>query len=127
MQRAPRPALDERAAGLEIQELTVARDGVTRLAGVSLSVRPGEIVGVAGVEGNGQVELCEAELKATLGEAIAAREAATSSGLRPMRCAVSMSACVTVAPVARSRAASRAASKGESARASPAFASLPLT
>ena len=33
------------------------RDGVLRLDGVSLTVAPGEIVGLAGVEGNGQTEL----------------------------------------------------------------------
>ena len=32
-------------------------EGVTRVDGVSLEVRPGEIVGVAGVEGNGQRQL----------------------------------------------------------------------
>jgi simple sugar transport system ATP-binding protein len=34
--------------------------GITRLAGVSLSLRAGEIVGIAGVSGNGQTELLEA-------------------------------------------------------------------
>src|SRR5262245_40380525 len=34
--------------------------GVTRLADVSLTLRPGEIVGVAGVSGNGQSELLDA-------------------------------------------------------------------
>jgi simple sugar transport system ATP-binding protein len=35
-------------------------DGTTRVNGVSFSVRQGEIVGIAGVEGNGQTELIEA-------------------------------------------------------------------
>ena len=55
-----------RAAGapnvlVEVRDLTVA--GVRRGAvvkGVSFSIAPGEILGVAGVEGNGQTELVEA-------------------------------------------------------------------
>ncbi|WP_096785083.1 ABC transporter ATP-binding protein [Rhodobacter sp. CZR27] len=45
---------------LEIEDLRV-RDGhgVERLKGVSLSVRAGEILGIAGVAGNGQSELLE--------------------------------------------------------------------
>jgi general nucleoside transport system ATP-binding protein len=43
---------------LTIDGLTVRdRAGVTRLDGFSVLLRPGEIVGVAGVEGNGQSEL----------------------------------------------------------------------
>jgi ABC-type uncharacterized transport system ATPase subunit len=46
---------------LEVQDLVVADDlRVTRVKGVSLSVRAGEIVGIAGVAGNGQSELLEA-------------------------------------------------------------------
>jgi simple sugar transport system ATP-binding protein len=37
-----------------------AEDGARRLDGVSFEVRRGEIVGIAGVEGNGQTELIEA-------------------------------------------------------------------
>ncbi len=46
---------------LEVENLVV-RDakGTARLDGVSLSVRSGEIVGVAGISGNGQSELLEA-------------------------------------------------------------------
>ena len=45
---------------LEVRDLTVRdADGVTRLNGVSLGVRPGEIVGVAGVAGSGQRELVD--------------------------------------------------------------------
>src|SRR5262245_2928637 len=48
-------------ATLEVENLTVAGDrGETAVKGVSLSIREGEIVGVAGVAGNGQRELAEA-------------------------------------------------------------------
>ena len=46
---------------LEVQNLVVKDElGVTRVKGVSFSVRAGEIVGIAGVAGNGQSELLEA-------------------------------------------------------------------
>jgi general nucleoside transport system ATP-binding protein len=46
---------------LEVEGLTVSGDrGETAVKGVSLSIREGEIVGVAGVAGNGQRELAEA-------------------------------------------------------------------
>jgi simple sugar transport system ATP-binding protein len=46
---------------LEVSNLVVADDlKVTRVKGVSFSVRAGEIVGIAGVAGNGQSELLEA-------------------------------------------------------------------
>lgn len=49
------------AVVLDVQELTVrGADGRTVLNDVSLSVHGGEILGVAGVEGNGQSELVEA-------------------------------------------------------------------
>jgi simple sugar transport system ATP-binding protein len=45
---------------LEVKNLTVADDlGVVRVKGVSFNVRAGEIVGIAGVAGNGQSELLE--------------------------------------------------------------------
>ena len=45
---------------LEVQNLVVKDDmGVTRVKDVSFSVRAGEIVGIAGVSGNGQTELLE--------------------------------------------------------------------
>jgi general nucleoside transport system ATP-binding protein len=49
------------ATVLAVRDLEVrGADGAPRLAGVSLAVRAGEIVGIAGVEGNGQSELVEA-------------------------------------------------------------------
>ncbi len=46
---------------LEVEQLTIpGKDKKQRLAGVSFQVRAGEIVGIAGVEGNGQTELVEA-------------------------------------------------------------------
>jgi ABC-type uncharacterized transport system ATPase subunit len=55
---------DEASAGeplLEVSDLEVDDDrGLPALRGLSLQVRAGEIVGVAGVDGNGQSELVEA-------------------------------------------------------------------
>jgi simple sugar transport system ATP-binding protein len=48
-------------AGLVVSDLVVASSRGTRaIDGVSFEVRPGEIFGIAGVEGNGQSELVEA-------------------------------------------------------------------
>jgi len=47
---------------LVVRNLRVVVDGVERLKGVSLTVREGEILGVAGVAGNGQEELVAAIL-----------------------------------------------------------------
>jgi simple sugar transport system ATP-binding protein len=46
---------------LSVKDLTVRDEhGVTRLKGVSFDIRAGEILGIAGVAGNGQSELLEA-------------------------------------------------------------------
>jgi len=46
---------------LEVRDLTVHDDrGGMAVSGVSFQVRGGEILGIAGVQGNGQTELCEA-------------------------------------------------------------------
>lgn len=45
---------------LEVQDLSVVRSQVPVLSDIKLTVREGEIVGIAGVDGNGQRELSEA-------------------------------------------------------------------
>ena len=54
------PARAPGAPVLEVKDLCANRGGVSVLSDVALTVRGGEIVGVAGVEGNGQSELLEA-------------------------------------------------------------------
>jgi simple sugar transport system ATP-binding protein len=47
--------------GLEVRDLRViSPDGTVLVDGISFDVRPGEVVAVAGVQGNGQTELTEA-------------------------------------------------------------------
>jgi general nucleoside transport system ATP-binding protein len=56
--RTPQPRPDQ---GLEVRNLSVMGSrGIRVVDGVSFSVKPGEILGIAGVEGNGQTELIEA-------------------------------------------------------------------
>lgn len=60
-ERAPVPDADRPA--LELRGATAHGDrGHVALKGVDLDVRPGELVGVAGVAGSGQKELCEVAL-----------------------------------------------------------------
>jgi simple sugar transport system ATP-binding protein len=55
------PAKPSQASVLEVADLTLAGPAQSRhkLSGVSFSVKAGEIVGIAGVEGNGQTELLQ--------------------------------------------------------------------
>ncbi|MFN2637222.1 MAG: ABC transporter ATP-binding protein [Gemmatimonadaceae bacterium] len=47
--------------GLEVRNLSIVGSrGIRVVDGISFSVKPGEILGIAGVEGNGQTELIEA-------------------------------------------------------------------
>jgi simple sugar transport system ATP-binding protein len=54
-------AVASRSASLSVRDLTVTgARGEIRVNGISFDIAPGEILGVAGVEGNGQSELVEA-------------------------------------------------------------------
>jgi general nucleoside transport system ATP-binding protein len=58
--RLDKPAAEPGDVLLELEELQVLDDrGLPAVRGVSLEVRAGEIVGIAGVDGNGQSELIE--------------------------------------------------------------------
>jgi simple sugar transport system ATP-binding protein len=51
----------EAVGGVRAESLCILNDhGVERLTGYDLTIPPGEVVGIAGVAGNGQVELAEA-------------------------------------------------------------------
>jgi len=58
---APSAAVESRSnRGLEVRNLAIRGSRGNRVVdGVSFAVRPGEILGIAGVEGNGQTELIE--------------------------------------------------------------------
>jgi general nucleoside transport system ATP-binding protein len=59
--RVDKPPADTGEPLLEIKDLSVVDDrGLEAVRGVSLDVRAGEIVGIAGVDGNGQTELIDA-------------------------------------------------------------------
>lgn len=59
-EEAKAPASKPGRVVLRVRELRVEVDGVERVKGVSFDVREGEVVGLAGVAGNGQEELVEA-------------------------------------------------------------------
>ncbi len=55
------PATTDASVGLAATDLVVANDHhVSVIDGFEISIAPGEVVGIAGVAGNGQVELAEA-------------------------------------------------------------------
>ena len=58
MQRTPRKQAEQ--AGLVLEEITMQEKGSQLLDRVSLAIEPGEILGIAGVDGNGQKYLAEA-------------------------------------------------------------------
>ena len=59
--RVEKDAADVGEKSLEVENLSVTdKRGVTTLKGVSFHVRKGEILGIAGVAGNGQTEILEA-------------------------------------------------------------------
>jgi simple sugar transport system ATP-binding protein len=61
VQPSGRPTGAQPNQGLEVRNLSVVGSrGIRVVDDVSFSVKPGEIVGIAGVEGNGQTELIEA-------------------------------------------------------------------
>jgi len=58
--RVEKPEPKIGATRLELKELSVkASDGTSKVDKISFAIRAGEIVGIAGVEGNGQTELIE--------------------------------------------------------------------
>ncbi len=54
-----RKAVPDAPPALEVKNLSLDIGGKNRLSDVCFSVRPGEILGIAGVEGNGQHDLAE--------------------------------------------------------------------
>jgi simple sugar transport system ATP-binding protein len=66
-----KPEAQPKAPVLAVRDLSVTlKDGEKPLDGISFQVRAGEIVGIAGIEGNGQTELTEALAGLTDGGAV---------------------------------------------------------
>ncbi len=81
---APAPVAPDRPAALQVAGLTLAGDPRPRVDDVALTVRAGEIVGVAGVSGNGQTELVELLCGTTAATAGSVRVGGTElTGLDP--------------------------------------------
>jgi general nucleoside transport system ATP-binding protein len=85
--RVEKPAVDAGEPLLQLKDLTVRDDrGLEAIRGVSLEVRASEIVGLAGVDGNGQTELIDAisGLRKTSGGSIrvGGRDVTTDSARR---------------------------------------------
>lgn len=60
---SPKSRLESSNPVLELQEVATHAEGAgVSLQGIDLRIQPGEIVGVAGVSGNGQRELCDVVL-----------------------------------------------------------------
>jgi len=80
----------ESPPALVVRDLRVTRDGVERVAGVSFELRPGSILGLAGVEGNGQSELCAALvglLRPVAGQVLLAERDVTLASVQARRAA----------------------------------------
>jgi ABC-type uncharacterized transport system ATPase subunit len=85
---SPPPLAVDAPAVLEVSGLTLrAVDGLPLLDGIDLTVRAGEIVGVAGVEGNGQRELVRAlaGMEPRAGGRVAVAGKDLASGVRARR------------------------------------------
>ena len=71
---------------LRVEDLHVSDDrGLEKVQGISLEVRAGEIVGIAGVDGNGQTELIDAITglrRATSGKIVVAGDDVTSDSVK---------------------------------------------
>lgn len=50
---------NENSEGLFLQNVSYIKNGITKLDSITVNIAPGEILGVAGVDGNGQKELAE--------------------------------------------------------------------
>lgn len=55
-----RPEIENKTSVLECKDITIEKsDGTKGIDGISFDIRSGEILGIAGVAGSGQKELCE--------------------------------------------------------------------